>query len=221
LAVVVAQQDTRLMARASDLLGRIAVDREDYVRARERFEQSVRLYRELGNEHGTAASLGNLGITLQQLGEGAQSEQLLQEAQAILRRCGDAIGVAALQLARAHGAYMQQQWAEAAAQYRESLAALQAFGAQRAIAECLEGLGWVAQVAGPPERAARLWGAAATVRQATGIPRAPFLVPLHQHAEAAGRAALGEAAFAAAWAAGQALSLEEAIAFALESPPPA
>src|SRR5207237_364167 len=77
------------MARAYDLLGIIAVDREDYPRAREQLEQSVRLYRELGNEQGIGTALGNLGITLQPLGEWTQSEQLLQEALAIQRRCGD------------------------------------------------------------------------------------------------------------------------------------
>jgi hypothetical protein len=89
------------------------------------------------------------------------------------------------------------------------------------MAECLEGLGWVAQVEGQPARAARLLGAVAAVRQATEIPLSPFLVPLQRQAEEGGRAALGAAAFAAAWAAGQALSLEEAVAFALASPPPA
>ena len=48
LAVVVGEQDTRQMARMYNLLGIIALDREDYPRARERFEQSVHLYRALG-----------------------------------------------------------------------------------------------------------------------------------------------------------------------------
>lgn len=222
LAVSTAQQDIRLMARVTDLLGNIAIAQEDYPRARERLEQSVQLFREWGFEPGLAAALSNLGITLQQLGDFRQAEQLLQEALTITGRTGDTLSKAYMLMFLAHGAYRQQQWAAAAVQYRESLSVLQTFGARRALAECLEGLGWVVQVAGQPERAARLWGAVAALRQATGIPRSPFLVPLHRQAEEAARAALGDAAFAAAWAAGQALNLEAATAFALESlPPPA
>jgi tetratricopeptide (TPR) repeat protein len=209
------------MARVYDLLGLVALAREDYPRARERFEQSLYAYRAWGYEQGLAMALGNLGLTLLQLGEWEQAAQVLQEALAVARHCGDTLLGAYMLMYLAHGAYMRQQWAAAAAQYRESLAALQAVGARGALAECLEGLGWLIQVAGQPEHAARLWGAGAAERQATGIPRLPFLVRLHQQAEESGRAALGDAAFAAAWAAGQAWSLEEAIAYALDSPPAA
>jgi hypothetical protein len=89
-----------------------------------------------------------------------------------------------------------------------------------------------------PERATRLYGAAATLRAAVG-PAAlaqfdgPFRLPsnrtaaergldtargtsaVHQRGLATARAQLDDATFAAAWAAGQALTLEQAIAEAL------
>jgi predicted ATPase len=219
LAVVVAQQDTRLMARTYNLLGIIALDLEDYARARACFEQSVPLFRVLGDEQGMATAQANLGIILQQAGEWQQAEQSFQEALVIYRRYEDTMMVAYLLVYLAHGAYRQQQWAAAAAQYRESLVALEAFGARRAMAECLYGLSWVAQAAGQARQAARLLGAAAALHQATETALSPWLVPWQQQAEAAGRAMLGDATFTAAWAAGQALSLEEAIADALDGPP--
>ena len=73
------------------------------------------------------------------------------------------------------------------------------------IAACLNGLGIVAALAGQAERAARLCGAAEALRETIGAP-----VPRHrgqyERAIAAARATLGEQAFAAAWAAGRALS---------------
>ena len=85
--------------------------------------------------------------------------------------------------------------------------------------ECLEALAAVA--AGPaPARAARLLGAAAAARRALGAPPPPIRRPDLAAAEGAARAALGAPAYAAARAAGAALSLEQAAAEALREAPP-
>jgi hypothetical protein len=59
---------------------------------------------------------------------------------------------------------------------------------------------------GHPERAARLFGAADGLREATGTP-----------VEATDRATLGEEVCAALWAEGQALPLDAAVALAQET----
>jgi hypothetical protein len=73
------------------------------------------------------------------------------------------------------------------------------------------------------ERAARLFGAAEALREAIGTPLPPADRAEHDRSVAAVRTALGEEAFAAAWAEGRALTLEHAVAFALaddvQSPP--
>jgi hypothetical protein len=70
------------------------------------------------------------------------------------------------------------------------------------------------------EHAVRLLGAAEGVAQALGR-SLPVAVPGdYQRTVDGARAALGEAAFAAAWAAGHVLTLEEAVAYALEEAPP-
>jgi hypothetical protein len=70
----------------------------------------------------------------------------------------------------------------------------------------------VASAQGQPARAARLWGAAAARRGALGTPLPPVEHAHYERTVAAARTALGEGAFAAAWAAGQTLPLEQAIA---------
>ena len=77
-------------------------------------------------------------------------------------------------------------------------------------------MAWLAVAEGQPARAARLGGAAEALREALGAALHPVLHPGHDQAVQAMRAALGEEAFAAAWAEGQALPLEEAVALALE-----
>ena len=115
-------------------------------------------------------------------------------------------------VARAQGDY-----SGAAGLYRESLALRWAQGEKRHIAGCLRGLASVAAAARQYVRAARLYGAAEAAREAIGAP-----VPRHHarsdQAVARVRAGLGEPAFAAAWAAGRALPLAEAVAEALAVP---
>src|SRR5262249_5227198 len=86
------------------------------------------------------------------------------------------------------------------------------------IVEDLEGLAAVTVAQAQPERAARLFGAAERLREEIGacVPRAERAD--HERSVAAVRTALGEEAFAAAWAAARALSLEQAVAFALQEP---
>jgi hypothetical protein len=75
----------------------------------------------------------------------------------------------------------------------------------------LEHLASTAGAAGQGTRAARLLGAAAA-RETMGAPQPPDEQEDTEAAVAAERAALGEEAWAAAYAAGQALTLEQAIA---------
>jgi hypothetical protein len=61
------------------------------------------------------------------------------------------------------------------------------------------------------ERAARLCGAAAALREYMGWPLPPAKRAEHERSVAAARKALGEEVFAATWARGHALPLEETI----------
>ena len=65
-------------------------------------------------------------------------------------------------------------------------------------------------------RAARLFGATEALREAEGIARLPYFRPFHERGLATLRAQLDPAIQAAAWAEGRAMSLEEAIDYALE-----
>jgi hypothetical protein len=102
---------------------------------------------------------------------------------------------------------------------RESLVFRREMGNRPGIAECLEGLAAVVG-AGQSARAARLLGAADALRRVIATPLPPVERPSYEATVTATRVALGEAAFAAAWAAGQALTLEEAVAEALEPDTP-
>ena len=76
---------------------------------------------------------------------------------------------------------------------------------------CLEGLARVAAMQGQPERAARLLGASAALRDEMGTPLSPIARADHDHASRTAHETLGEDAFEAAFAAGHAMPFEESI----------
>jgi predicted ATPase len=80
----------------------------------------------------------------------------------------------------------------------------------------LEVLAGVA-LAAEPERAAQLLGAAEAIRLAIGTPLPPIERPVHDRQIATIHAQLDERTMALAWASGQVMSVDEAIAYALRS----
>ncbi len=85
------------------------------------------------------------------------------------------------------------------------------------IAAALEGLATLGGARHSAERAARLFGAAAALRDQIAVPLWPYFRPAYDRAVAAARAKIGANVFAEAWAAGQALPLEQAISEAFAS----
>jgi hypothetical protein len=84
---------------------------------------------------------------------------------------------------------------------------------------CLEDMAELVQAQQPAERAVRLLGAAAALRERMGLLRPPVERPEYDQRVSELRRTLGETAFAAAWSAGQAMSLEEAVTEAAREGP--
>jgi hypothetical protein len=79
----------------------------------------------------------------------------------------------------------------------------------------LEGLAWAFAALESFEKTARLLGFLAAERERSGMILPPVDQAHHDRALKSAREALGQKAFSAAWAAGEALTLEEAVAEAL------
>jgi DNA-binding CsgD family transcriptional regulator len=102
--------------------------------------------------------------------------------------------------------------------YAEALALGVAHEDKRILAIALEGSAEQAVAAGDAARAGRLFGAAAVLRESAGIPVDTHLRGIWERGVTVARAVMGEAEYAAAWEAGRALSLEQAIAEATAAP---
>jgi hypothetical protein len=85
------------------------------------------------------------------------------------------------------------------------------------IAYSLEALASLAAAQQNPERAARLWGVAEALREATATPLPQNECPRYEKLVNAARAQLDAPTFRAVWHSGRAMGLEEAVTYALKT----
>jgi len=205
------------LAVALHFLG-LAVVRRDAGAARPMFEESADLFRRLGNEWDLAMPLRGLGLVAYRQGDPVTAQALLEEGIERFRRRGDEWSQAMLTHDLAYAVQAQHDLASAAAHFVTSLSIWQKLGNTRGVASCLAGLASITVLHGDAARAAQLFGAAEGARQAGGGALELTDGTIHDGSISAARAALGEAAFAAAWAAGRAQPIREAMATALAAP---
>ena len=213
--------DKRGIASSLNDLGNVACDQGDYGRARALHEEALALRRELGDMRGIASSLNNLGNVAHDQGDYGRARALHEEALALSRELGDTWGIALSLNNLGHVAREQGDYARATALYAECLTLCRDIGDKYIATFCLEGLAATVCAQGQLRRAARLFGVAAATRHQIGLPLTPIERPRYERLVAAVRTQLDEETFAAAWAAGAALSLEQAIAEALSDEPDA
>jgi hypothetical protein len=104
----------------------------------------------------------------------------------------------------------------AAASLSDALTLYQQLGDPYFMAHCLVGWAGVAGARQQPIRAVRLLGAVERMLETIGSKLTPVDRDHYGPIYAAARSQLDEAAWAAAWAEGQAMTMEAAIAYALE-----
>jgi non-specific serine/threonine protein kinase len=197
------------------LLGEVARALGDLERATTLGEKSLALFRDLDERRGIAITLWQLGEVAREQGDLGRAVARGEESLAVARDLGSGGSIGWALHGLGLSACKQGDQQRAGALLAESLTFLRVMGTKRGVACCLAGLAAVAGGQGQAQRAARLAGASAALFARLGavLPRSERA--LFERTVATTRTALGEAAFVAAWAAGQALSLEEAIVEAL------
>jgi predicted ATPase/DNA-binding CsgD family transcriptional regulator len=180
--------DQGLFAQALAGRGELAVRQGLYPQAATLLEESLDLRRALGEQWGIAISLGSLGWVALRQHDFKRMRERLSESLSIRVETGDAGG----------SAWCLEKLAEAA------LLQGQAVPAARRVAYF--------------QRAARVFGAAATLRARLNAMMDSVDQPEFERRLAELRAALGQEGFAGAWAKGGAMTLEQAADDALAEP---
>jgi DNA-binding CsgD family transcriptional regulator len=192
------------------------------MRARTLLEEGLLLHREAGDRLGTLNALFFLGRALLALGERTEAQTYTREHLALSRAIGYQPGIISALNFLARFALEEGEWEQAHRLFTESLALLdeEDENSLLAVATNLQGIGVTLTTQGRLTEAVRLWGAAESI-----CPLLPEERALVTRTRPAVRTELGEELFAAVWAEGQAMTLEQARAamerMASSSQPPA
>jgi tetratricopeptide (TPR) repeat protein len=206
----------QLTADILNHLGLLALYQADYEDVRLFCLESVTLFRELDDKHGIALCLHNLGWAALNQGDYRQGVALCEESLTLCRAMRRTPRIAGLLIDLGYAALYQGAHTRAATLCVEALLLYRQLGSQEGIAFCLEGIAGIAAMRGVAVRAVQLFGTADALRDTTHAPLPPLYRAYHDRSLAAARVTIAEATFATAWAAGQAMSLERAIEYALE-----
>ena len=196
-------------------LGAVPCTQGDYPRAIALYWEAVALFRHLGDRWNILAPLLNLGWLALVQGDDGRVRALLEEQVGWFREEATPIGLAHVLHVLGAVVNAQGEATQASALLREALILQQQFGRIDLIMESLERFAGLVAGQNQPIRAARLLGATEVLRTGAHMKRFGAEQAAYDHIIATVRAQLGEEAFAAAWAEGRALTLEQAIAEAL------
>jgi tetratricopeptide (TPR) repeat protein len=187
-----------------------------YERAREVIEEGLMVARRCGAAVIMAAVLSQLARCVIGLGDLDRAVALCEALATIRREFGDRYGLEHCNriLTRIAQLKGDATWGETLA--RDNLVYYRDIGAEGHLATVLDSLAWVARTHGDPRRAIRLFAAAEARRDALGKWLQAEVRGERDAELALARTSLGEDAFAAAWAEGRAMTLEQAVAYALD-----
>jgi predicted ATPase/class 3 adenylate cyclase len=199
-------------------LGGVKAQQREFAAAERLFEESLAIYRARADRWAEAVCLNNLGVVAADRGDLARAAGHHRASLALRRELGDPSGTAVSLRNLALVALEEGRHANAAALCRESLALLRQLGDAHASSIVFTYLVRVEIARGDYRRAARLAGVADGQIEACGAPLPEPEATSHRRAAAVARAHLGDGEFGVLWTQGQALSLDEAVANAVEEP---
>ena len=196
--------------------GNAARDQGDDVSAHALYGECLAIFREVGDKMGVAYALNALGLIALDRGDYAAARSLFEEGLALFRDLSDKNGVAGSLFDLGELARRQADYSAAFSLFKESLRLQRELKDKKRIASTLDAFASLALHEGYAARAALLWAAEITLRDALGSVWSPLYRTRRESGVAAARASLSEVAFAAAWESGRAMTWEQAAAYVLE-----
>ncbi len=161
-------KDLRQIILACHAVAGLEIRENNVAKARKLYEESLVISHELNDERQIAFSLSGLSNVLLNEGKTSAARPLLEEALIISRKMGFKFNLST-DLINLGAVNYYESDAEAAYQnFSESLAIAREIKSTAYISCCLDGFAAVAAISKKPEQAARLSGAAASLRESIG-----------------------------------------------------
>lgn len=198
-------------------LGQLAIDQGDYRAARPWLEESLAMQRQLGRGGSTILNLANLGEVAFQEGDYKQARAYYEENLSLAEATGNYIFASGTEVRLGYVALREGDRILARRIFEKRLQYFRKAGNQRGVVRALEGFASLAVAKNQPERAARVFAWADAMRETIGYAR-----PLYEQTDmdrdlTTIHVQLDEVAFAALYATGRALTMEQAIELAVSN----
>jgi predicted ATPase/DNA-binding CsgD family transcriptional regulator len=198
--------------------GYVALGQGRYEQAIAVIEEAADLFLEEGEKWGAAIELGFLAVAWRNQGDHERAKRLAERGLAISREIGERQATTSALYTLAILAQTEGEDERARNLFEEGLMLSAELGNEADVAHCLEGLASIYGAEGKIVRAARLWGVEEALLEKledavyTYVPDRT----LHRSQVATARSQLDKGTWTAAWAEGRAMSLEQAVEYALE-----
>jgi len=221
-SLAAAQQagDLIRVSYVTNQLGIVAQNLDDNEGALTLFHEAIALHKSLQDLSGQSIALSNMGVALLNLERLEEARDVFNEALEVQRTLGDQRSIAISLNNLGDIAQQEGDFSVAHALQQASFQITLDMGNKRGAAYAIESFASLACAQGQWERAAGLWGAANAVRRAAGAPLTPYECGMQARASAQACAAFGEASFTAAFAVGDALTVERAFDYVLAASAP-
>jgi predicted ATPase/DNA-binding CsgD family transcriptional regulator len=203
--------DSRGMTMVLNNLGNTTRDQGEPQRAADLYEQALVLARQSKDKLLIAFLLSNLGELAHDQGEDGRAIAGFEEALPLLQELGAKHTSSLIKRILGDIARTQGDLVQAASHFHESLKLSRELGDMYSLAQSLTGLARIIAAAGEPQVATRLFASVESLRKAVDLTLPLAERPRYDQELDALRSALGEADFAQAWAAGQRMTLEQAV----------
>jgi len=175
------------------------------------FEESLEIFRSLGEKWSIANTVAQLGIVARHKEDYTKAVALCEESLAMFRALGATWGIASALRLTGHAVRLRGDLERATALHKERLAEVKETEDKWVATECNEGLALISIAQEHSERATRLFGAAEAARETFGITSPRSEAGDQECFWATIRERPMETTFAAAWAEGRAMTLEQAV----------
>lgn len=189
----------------------------DLSAARDMLLESLDVQRQAEDKAGIAWSLASLAFIWGALNELEKARACLDESASLFQEVGDTLGLAAARASLAHVVLDAGDLPQAEALFRESLVLFQQLNSSPSFVTYMGGVAALAGARKQFERAVQLHSAAEALLRTLGARVPPLFQEKYERSLNMAREHLDDAAFAAAWAQGQAMTLEQAIASVVEA----
>jgi hypothetical protein len=214
LPVARSQGDPQILANALMVFGLVLMS-EDNFAAQSTLEKSMMLFREGGDKWGYAVAVMCLASATHRSDDQAKALALNQQALTVFRELGETYFQSVCLWASGHLRAKLGDGKGGLGELRESLTLSRRLDSKLEVGAALLRLAEVEGHLQDPARPVRLYWAARTVYDSIGV-RHTGDNPIMEKRLVSCRVALGESAFAEAQAQGRAMTMERAIAYALE-----